>query len=155
MGLKLRNHQRYYNSSWGNECLNQISLQSIQQLSRYLTKSQKFHSYGGTRRNIRVPPKSGGVILWGPWMTVQNIMEIYPIAVEMFQSEPKWWADWLAIHKTRLLPVQTFHNTSVCPHFTAKAMSKSQRISWRKREGNQYFRQLKSGNGSNWPATCG
>lgn len=46
----------------------------------------KFRPVGGARRKVRGATKSVRFILWGPRMSVQNVTEIHPIAVETFQS---------------------------------------------------------------------
>lgn len=47
------------------------------------------------RGKVRGAPKSWGFILWEAWTSVQNLIAIHPIAVEIFWSGPKWWNDWL------------------------------------------------------------
>ncbi len=42
------------------------------------------------RGKVKGSLKSIGFILWGPWMSVQNVMVVHPIVVEIFQSGPKW-----------------------------------------------------------------
>ncbi len=77
--------------------LHKMSRQSIQQLSRYLLQSQKCRPHGGTKRKFSGSPKSLGFILWGPWTSVQNLILILPIFVEIFESGTKvveWLTDW-------------------------------------------------------------
>ncbi len=55
---KLREHQSYYSSSWGDhECIYQISRQSIQALLRYFTENLKRERHSGTRGKIKASPK--------------------------------------------------------------------------------------------------
>lgn len=35
--------------------------------------------------------------IWGPWTSEQNFMAIHLIFVEIFQSGPKFWTDWLTV----------------------------------------------------------
>lgn len=39
---------------------------------------------------MRRSPKSVGFIVWGPWISVHNVVPVHLIVVEIFQSAPKW-----------------------------------------------------------------
>ncbi len=64
--------------------------QSIQQWSRHFTEIQKCKPHGDACQ-VRGSSKSVAFILWLPWRSVPNFMTIKLIAVEVFQSGPKWW----------------------------------------------------------------
>lgn len=75
---KSKYHQSYSTSSWGErECLHQISSQSM---LRHFTKKHKCH--GGTRGKVRCLPKSLGLIVWAPLMSLSNVMAIQPVVAE-------------------------------------------------------------------------
>ncbi len=95
---KLRDHQSYYNSSWGwDECLSQISWQMNLMVEK---KSQEI-----TTR----------LILWGPWKSVPNFTVIHPTVVEIFQCGPKWWTDQKCHPESHVARVATNYNYICSP----------------------------------------
>lgn len=46
-------------------------------------------------KRLEGSPKPAWFILWGPWISVQNVMAIHPVVVAIFQSGPKRWMDLL------------------------------------------------------------
>lgn len=51
-------------------------------------------------------PKSLGFINWGPLVSVQNFMAIYPRVPEIFRSGSKWWPDWHCHPQSFLAEIQ-------------------------------------------------
>lgn len=64
-------------------------------------------AHGVTRWKVKGPPKPLGLILWGPRMSVQHLLTIHPLVVELFQPGSKWWpyrmtnVATLCLHKTQ------------------------------------------------------
>lgn len=48
-------------------------------------------SFTVSRRKVWGSPKPLRFMPWEPWMSVQNVVPIHPIVVEIFKSWPKWW----------------------------------------------------------------
>lgn len=46
------------------------------------------------------------LILREMWMSVQNFIAVHPTAVEIFESEPKWWTNQHAIWRAMLLNIR-------------------------------------------------
>ncbi len=51
--------------------------------------------------------QSLGFVLWGLWISVQNVWAIHQRAVEIFQSGPKGWTDRLSLYDTKGIYLET------------------------------------------------
>ncbi len=115
-GTKWKNKldkRSYYSLSPG-KCLNQISTNPSNCCRDISLHNQKCQPHGGTRE-VRGSSKSLGFILWGPWISVPNLMAIHPTIVKTFQSGPKWWTGQptsIALHRTTLWLVPFFPRPS-------------------------------------------
>lgn len=67
-------------------CVLWVSLNCMFQPAPY----HKFQSHYGAIWKVRASPKSEGFLLSRPIMSVQNVMAIYSIAVEIFGSGSDW-----------------------------------------------------------------
>ena len=57
--------------------------------------------------------KSLGFILWGPGISIQNVMPIHQVGVNIFQSAPKWWTNQLTDKHTDIVLPQSRQNNSI------------------------------------------
>ncbi len=55
---------------------------------------------------VRGSPKSEGFTLCGDHESVQNLMAIHPVVVDVFQSGLKWWTDPLPSLEARQKPIE-------------------------------------------------
>ena len=62
----------------------------LQMTSHHLkaVMNHKFQPQGGAAEKVRGSPKSVGFIHWGALMSLQSLMAIHPIVVEILQSGP-------------------------------------------------------------------
>lgn len=68
--------------------MNICTKQPIQWFSRYFNKNKAIQHRSGARGKARGSSKSFWFMVWDPWMSVQSLMAIHPIVVEIFQPGP-------------------------------------------------------------------